>query len=102
MPRLKVSVSIDRSKNRAAIRSAPIRSPACQAARISSVLQFTSSAHGSRTLKWALAEPGGKFEGEIANLEQDFRSIIGTRPGDGMSAFGGKADIAPQCHFVRL
>src|SRR5258707_7820411 len=62
MPRLKVMVAVDRSKNRAAIRNAPILSPAAHAARIWSLLQFMSSA---RDEQWdcALAKPGDKFEG---------------------------------------
>jgi hypothetical protein len=42
MPRKKVLVSMDRSKNRAAIRNAPTLSPAAHAARIWSVLESMS------------------------------------------------------------
>ena len=44
MPRLNVLVSADRSKNRAAMRNAPIRSPTAYAVRILSVLQIMPSA----------------------------------------------------------
>jgi hypothetical protein len=49
MPRLKVSVSSDLSKNRAAIRKAPIWSPAVQASRIWSTLHFIQQRTEVRT-----------------------------------------------------
>jgi len=59
MPRIKVLVSMDRSKNRAAIRNAPTLSPAAHAARIWLVLESTSL---SEALNCGLARPGENFE----------------------------------------
>jgi Transglycosylase len=50
MPRLNILVSRERSKNRAAIRNAPIRSPATQALRTLSVLQIISAVQRVREL----------------------------------------------------
>jgi hypothetical protein len=64
MPRLKIIVSLERSKNRAAMRKAPIRLPASQALRIWSVLvcmPFTDVAN-ARTVD-DLAWLDKKFDG---------------------------------------
>src|ERR1700746_449787 len=99
MPRLKIIVSLERSKNRAAMRKAAIRSPLNQALRIWSVLLRMSSTSAANArapddLAWL-----GKKRDDVG---RNIRATAATeRTSYERPLLGGKADIGRRRLHVR-